>query len=129
MIEFERQSGRIRVSLRAAAMGADLCLIISGGDRPHLGAVALAQPRPSLAEPDRLSPSVSLLTLVGHKEGGIACQAAERIASRTGRNVVVCCGIHVDEIQGGEITAVLEMVNTLVSDLLNATDSELTDPV
>jgi len=40
------------VEAKAVWIGKDLLIYIWGGDRPHIGAVAAAQPRPSLADHD-----------------------------------------------------------------------------
>lgn len=37
-----------RVRLHAEYMGSDLCITICGGDSPHIGSVAIAEPRESL---------------------------------------------------------------------------------
>ena len=81
--------------LRWLRMGADLCLTLSGGEQEHIGAVAVAQPRPSLADPTRTSATASVITLAGHKEDMLAREIALNVASTL--NIVACvaCGIHV----------------------------------
>jgi hypothetical protein len=69
---------RITIEAIDAPMGDDRCMAVSGGGRPHLGAVALAQPRPSLRDPATVSASTSALALLGHKEDILAYRAAER---------------------------------------------------
>ncbi len=109
--EWSETYGRIALRALTTPMGKDLCVVITGGDRPHLGAVALAQPRPSLRDPARVSASTSVLTLLGHKEDLLARSVAERLASALNTNVVVCCGIHVDGITADELKAVEEAVD------------------
>jgi len=92
-------------------MGDDHCVIITGGDRPHVGAVALAQARPSLRDPSTVSATTSVLTLLGHKEDVVAHRVAQRLASALNRNVVVCCGIHVDAISPAELEFIDQAVN------------------
>jgi hypothetical protein len=94
---------RITVEAIDIPMGDDHCVVITGGDRPHLGAVALAQSRPSLRDPARVSASTSVLTLLGHKEDVLAHRVAGRLASALNRNAVICCGIHVDAISPAEM--------------------------
>ena len=94
-------------------MGNDCCVVITGGDRPHLGAVALAQARPSLSDPAKTSASTSVLTLLGHKEDALAHRAATRLARDLAANVVVCCGIHVDAITADELKFIDEAIDRI----------------
>lgn len=99
----ERGSGRGWLQVRGLWSGADLTVMLSGGTHPHIGAVALAQPRPSLRGDGSRSATVSVLTLPGHLEDEVARWAAHLLAVRSGGNVVVTAGIHVDEATPDEI--------------------------
>ena len=113
--------------LRWLRMGEDLCLTLTGGEQEHLGAVAVAQSRPSLADPARTSATASVITLPGHKEDMLARELSLKVAATL--NVAVCmvCGIHVphpapellDELLAashGLVDAFLaEMQNTVTS--------------
>ncbi|MEN6603836.1 MAG: proteasome assembly chaperone 4 family protein [Bryobacteraceae bacterium] len=105
--------GRVTLEAVPVPMGNDLCLVITGGDRPHLGAVALAQVRPSLEDSMKVSASTSVLTVPGHKEDLLARSAAQSLAARLNRTVVVCCGIHVDAILTDELCFVEEAIERL----------------
>lgn len=99
-------------------MGADVCLILTGGERPHLGAVAVAQPRESLAIPGKVSATVSNITLLGHKEDVLARDIAARISAATAVNAAVCCGIHLDSILANEIEDVVAMCNDMLGEIV-----------
>lgn len=103
MRRWSESSSRITLEAVDVPMGDDHCLVITGGGRPHLGAVALAQARPSLRDPSKVSASTSVLTLLGHKEDIVAHRAAERLAAALNCNVAVCCGIHLDAISAVEL--------------------------
>ncbi len=105
--------GRVTLEAVSVPMGNDLCLVITGGDRPHLGAVALAQARPSLQDSSKVSASTSVLTVLGHKEDILARTAAQCLAAGLNRTVVVCCGIHVDAILPDELHFVEEAIERL----------------
>lgn len=107
--------GRVTLEAVSVPMGNDLCLVITGGDRPHLGAVALAQARPSLQDSSKVSASTSVLTVPGHKEDLLARSAAQCLAAGLNRTVVVCCGIHVDDILPDELRFVEEAIERLCS--------------
>lgn len=101
--------GRTVLTLTCVAMGADLSVTLSGGDRPHIGAVALAQARPSGGEGGGRSSTTSVLALLGHKEDELARAAASTLAARTGATVCVACGIHLGRPGPEELAGVLEL--------------------
>lgn len=86
-------------------LGDDLLVILYGGTRPHIGAIGMAQARPSLKDPGEKAATSSVFTYTGHKEDLVAKSLSEEIASRLGRNTVVAAGIHWDNlsIEGIEI--------------------------
>ena len=114
LIELFAERGRIKLSLCCIRMGEDLCVTLSGGDLPHIGAVALSQP--NVLEQTRATTSV--LALLGHREDELARLVASRVASRLGAVVCVACGIHVESILPKELTDVLEMSEELAQSLL-----------
>ncbi|MCB2227358.1 MAG: hypothetical protein KQH53_11830 [Desulfarculaceae bacterium] len=87
-----------RYNLEAAAVriGPDLLVYVWGGEAPHIGAVAMATPRPSLADPARASSTASVFTYVGHKEDRLAQNMAERLSAGLKTKVVLTAGIHWD---------------------------------
>lgn len=95
-------------------IGSDLLVYIWGGDAPHIGAVAMAQSRPSLADPQVASSSASVFTYVGHKEEVLAKEAAEVLSAALETRVVVTAGIHWDNLEPEAIPVVLENSKELV---------------
>ncbi len=69
--------------------------ILAGGEEPHLGAVVITVPRPSLANPEILSCTSSVIPLVGHKDDEAARPLAEMLAREINCPVSVAAGIHV----------------------------------
>jgi len=112
--------GRITIQFMAVNMGSDLCIVICGGDRPHLGAAGLAQCHASHANPLEMSASVSVMTLLGHKEDQIASLVAARISRGIGTNVAVLCGIHLDDICKTEIESIRRMVDEWCDEFIQA---------
>lgn len=108
MIRLDAQRGRLHLHLTALRMGQDLCVTLTGGDREHLGAVALARPDAELCG----------LTVPGHREQELACEVAELLASRLQVTVCVACGIHLDQILKFEIEEALELSRELTRQLL-----------
>ena len=118
MIELSRSLGRVAVRLTAARLGADLALTLSGGDRPHIGAVAVSQPRPSLLGGGGTSTTTSVIALLGHKEDELARQVAARVALATAGTVCVACGIHLEAISAAELEDVRALAEELAAELL-----------
>ncbi len=108
------------ITIEALPMGDDLAIALSGGERPHIGAVAVAQPHPGLDDPHRTSATASTIALVGHREDMLARGLANRIAAETGKVVALACGIHYDNLSAEEIDAVTSLAERLADRLLLA---------
>ena len=76
--------------------GTDIAVNIFGGSVPHIGAVALATPRPSINKHEHISATASILCVSGHKEDLLARDAALHLASKFNTTVLVSVGMHVD---------------------------------
>ena len=113
---FHFASDEDRYNLRASArwIGGDLLVAIWGGERPHIGAVALAQPRPSLKDSGITSATASVLCVVGHKEDDLVKEASELLAAALKTRVAVTAGIHWDNLDEEGIRAVRQNSQTLV---------------
>jgi hypothetical protein len=116
--DLTRKIGRIKIDLKAIMIGKDLCVIISGGDSPHIGSVTLSVPRPSLSDSNRLSSTTSILNLLGHKDDEAAKYVSHELSSKLNKNVVVTCGIHVNNITSEEITVVMNLLKELTDILI-----------
>lgn len=99
MISFavETGTGLHRVEAQATLMGRDVSLCLGGGQKHHIGAVALATPRESLQGDGQISASASVLCVTGHMEDQLARRVALKLAVRLNRRVTVCTGLHIDE--------------------------------
>ena len=97
MKEFATTLAGHPLRLRCVRMGEDCCLTLCGGEREHIGAVAVAQPRPSLADPARTSATASVIALPGHQEDQLARELALKVAASLKVVVCVVCGIHLHD--------------------------------
>lgn len=118
MQELSIEKGRIKIDVKAFLVGEDLCVIISGGDSPHIGCVTLSVPRPSLSDLNKNSSTTSVLNLLGHKDDEAAKYVSHKLSSRLNKNVVVTCGIHVDNITSEEIEITLGLLKELTDILI-----------
>ena len=106
------------VRAEVCQIGEDVVVLVSGGEKPHVGAVAVGIPRPSLEDPDVVSSTASVFALVGHKEDDVAKIIARKISALLNKNTVVTVGIHVDNINAEGIKLIQENCNKVVERIL-----------
>lgn len=106
------------ITLEASFVGDDLVLLLYGGEKPHIGTVVLAQPRPSLCDKSQMSATSSILNIVGHKDEYVCRKMAEAVAAKLQTNVVCTGGIHMDDIEAGQIQAIMHAVDKLTKKLI-----------
>jgi len=119
-LNIEEGDGPCRVSARIVPIGEDLVVMIWGGDKPHVGAVAIGIPRPSLDNPEITSSTTSVYALLGHKEDVLAKMMADKLASVLERNVVVTAGIHVENISSEGIKLIERNCASILKRLLGS---------
>ncbi|MFT8872253.1 MAG: hypothetical protein ABF868_08150 [Sporolactobacillus sp.] len=97
----------VTVQLRAWFVGSDLLVVISGGDRPHLGALSACS-----QQMDTVT-----VSFPGHREQQLTERMAERLSKATAGHVIVIGGVHVDRITHAQIEAVTVLSDQLVDRL------------
>ena len=112
------------ISASVRRIGPDILVAIWGGEKPHIGAVAMAQPRPSLKDPKVTSATASVFAFVGHKEDELAKAAAQVLAATLKTNVVVAAGIHWDNLPPEGIQQVIKNSEVLVEMILEKIANE-----
>jgi len=103
ILEVSIGEGKHHVNGKAVMAGKDLVVSIQGGERHHIGAVALAVPRSSLKDPKSVSATASVLTLTGHKEDVLAKQISLKISKELRCVTVVVVGIHIEKASKKDI--------------------------
>jgi hypothetical protein len=116
--------GDFDLEAHVRAIGQDLLVAIWGGERPHIGAVSIAQPRPSLKDPKSTSATASVICLLGHKEDELAKALSEVLSAALNTQVVVTAGIHWDNIDEQGIKKVLQNSEILLDLILERISSE-----
>ena len=106
---FYEGEGRTRVGMSLSRIGEDLIVCLFN-DAGHIGAVAVAD----YSEAENRA-SVSVITRFGHKEDGLASDAAHSLCKAIRRPVCVIAGIHLDDITEEEIAEILENCKNLVA--------------
>ncbi len=115
MIELHKVNKRLTIDLIVIPMGQDICIVVTGGDTPHLGSITSGS---KAVSPETFS-------FESHKEGIVTEMMSCIIRERFDGNFVICCGIHVDNITIQEIKDVNEICRLLAIELcekLKSTD-------
>ena len=73
-----KQIAGITIEIQETRIGDDIVLILAGGDKPHIGCVVQAVPRPSLTNDGSISVTSSVLNLTGHKDEFLCRKLAEK---------------------------------------------------
>jgi hypothetical protein len=107
--------GDYTLSASVRRIGEDWLVAIWGGERPHIGAVGMAQPRPSLKNSDQRSATASVFCYVGHKEDEVVKAVSEALAVRLNARVVVTAGMHWDQLSADGVTQVRGRVAELLA--------------
>ena len=111
LVEISR--GQFKIHSSVQEVGQDILVSIWGGTRPHIGAVGIAIPRPSLKNQKKWSATSSTFTFVGHKEDTLVKVISEKLAARLRRNVVVTAGLHWDGVTSNEIKTIQNLTKKL----------------
>jgi len=122
------KEGEYDVEAHVRSLGEDLLVAISGGEKPHIGAVAVAQPRPSLKDPTLTSATASVICYMGHKEDDLAKHAAEKLAASFKTRVVVTAGIHWDNLSEEGIQKVIRNCRVLLDLIADRIEAESPSP-
>ncbi len=112
------EEGKWDLSASVRIIGRDLLVAIWGGEKPHIGAVSIAQPRTSLKNSCQTSASASVYCLLGHKEDDLSRMVSLKIASALNSLVVVTVGIHWDNINEDGISAVFANCRNLTGKII-----------
>jgi hypothetical protein len=107
MIKISRKINRLEINLVAFNMGKDICIVLTGGDTPHLGAVTVGSP----------ISSIETFTFENHKENIITKVIGEILNKEYTGNFVICCGIHLDNITKQEISMSLNLCSEMTIEL------------
>lgn len=106
--------GPYRLYAHIQYIGNDLHVVMTGGEQPHVGSVALGTVNPDEEE----GVHIALITAPGHKEDIVVEKAARRLTRQLGTTVMVAAGMHWDEIDKKGIATVLDHAEMLTEKIL-----------
>ena len=110
-MKYSKTIAGITIEICEKAIGEDLILILSGGEKPHIGCVVQAVPRPSLS-----GVTSSVINLTGHKDEFLCRRLAENRCRETGKVVVCTGGVHMDHITGEQIEELLKNIDRMMTE-------------
>ena len=111
--------GRCQISLALTDTGNGIHGLLTGGEKPHVGGVVLALPRPSLRG-SGWSTDVFITPVPGHKDVDVARTAADTLARELRCPVVITAGIHSDHLCPEELNEIICHCDTLTQKALEA---------
>lgn len=97
LVEVSVGEGKYKVTAMGIPTASGIIVSMFGGEKPHIGAVAIAIPRPSLEDALKISSTSSVFTLMSHKDDQVARPTAEKLARELKEVVVVVAGIHIEK--------------------------------
>ena len=113
-MKYSKTIAGITIEICEKAIGEDLVLTLSGGEKPHIGCVVQAVPRLSLSGDGTISVTSSVINLTGHKDEFLCRRLAENRCRETGKVVVCTGGVHMDHITGEQIEELLKNIDITV---------------
>ena len=111
--------GRCQISLILQDTGNGINGLLTGGEKPHVGGVVLALPRPSL-KGEGWSADVYITPVPGHKDVDVARTVATLLARELRCPVVVTAGIHSDNLYPDELSRMTCNCETLTQTAITA---------
>lgn len=116
--KIEKKLTFTNITAEVRRLGEDYNILVSGGERPHIGCTVLAIPRLSLDGTKKISSTASVMNVTGHKDEEVCRYLAEKVAA--GKNAVVVCtgGIHMDGITKEQIEIIVETVKRIAVEII-----------
>ena len=99
-------------------LGSDYHILVSGGERPHVGCTVLAVPRLSLDGSGRMSSTASVLNVTGHKDEEVCRFLAEKVSAGKKATVVCTGGIHMDGITKEQIAEIVKAMQIIAVEIV-----------
>ena len=100
--------GRYRVRLKSYKIGNDRLVIITGGEKEHIGAATLIEEKGHL----------QTMIKKGHKDHIISEKMANIIYDTIEKDLLVICGIHIDDASTEEIDSLVRNAKECVEQFL-----------
>jgi gallate decarboxylase subunit D len=122
---FHIGEGRCRLCLTLYDTGSGMQGLLTGGEKPHVGGVALAVPRPSLTGKG-WSSDLYLTPVPNHKDIDLAGPLADQLARIVRQPVTITAGVHSNALTHEELRMINENFKSLIERIIaTLKDSEV----
>lgn len=111
--EIKKKLTFTEICVEVRRLSDDYHILVSGGERPHIGCTVLAIPRPSLDGSGKMSSTASVLNVTGHKDEEVCRYLAEKVSAGKKTTVVCTGGIHMDGITKEQIAEIVEAMRII----------------
>ncbi|MBO8137757.1 MAG: hypothetical protein H0Z40_06440 [Desulfotomaculum sp.] len=116
--QFASGQGKHSVTIIATVTPDGLVIQVLGGEQPHVGAVVMTIPRPSLSDEKNISSNSFVLPRLAHKDDELARPVAEKLARYYNVPVVVVAGVHIDNASPADIEQIIMNCNRAVDKMM-----------
>jgi glutamine amidotransferase-like uncharacterized protein len=104
--------GRYSVRLESHDIGKDMLIVITGGEEDHIGSATLTETKSHL----------QTMIKKGHQDHVVSEKMANIIYDTIKKDLLVVCGIHIDDANKEEIDILVHNAQTCVDIFLKETD-------
>jgi len=104
--------GRYSVNLESYVIGNDRLVIITGGEEKHIGSATLIEAKGHL----------QTMIKKGHQDHVVSEKMANMIYDKMGEDLLVVCGIHIDDASKEDIDILVHNAQACVDIFLKETD-------
>jgi len=101
--------GRYTVRLESYDIGKDMLIVITGGEEDHIGSATLIETKGHL----------QTMIKKGHQDHVVSEKMANIIYDTIGKDLLVVCGIHIDDASKEEIDVLIDNAQACVNRFLS----------
>jgi len=105
MLMISAGKGRYRVKLVSYNVGKDMLIVITGGEEDHIGSATMIETKGHL----------QTIIKKGHQDHIISERMANIIYDKIGKDLLVVCGIHIDDASKEEIDMLVDNAQRCVN--------------
>ncbi len=117
IILVENENTKYEITLVAQFCGDDLNISVFGGEKAHIGAVAIAVANIEGYE-RKYSPTISCISVLDHKDEAVARHVAKELSTYLNSQVVVTAGIHIDNATEDDIKKIMVSITNITETLI-----------
>lgn len=99
--------GRYEISLKVQVTTDGLSGLLTGGEKPHVGGMALSVPRTGQSG-GKITCDTWITPRPGHRDAELAARVSESICSATNQTTAIVAGIHIGNAHKSEIALLVE---------------------